>query len=158
MTTTTRTEVRPPANLKNSKLGNSPAINGRNYGYFHLNLRGRRLKTARARRHGDSPSLNLPFPRTCTPCRLRWSKSCGLAEDRIDTRRAGLILYMLQQASTNLNLTSGWEGQRKAVSPSRSQFREALRPPADPESTLSDLASPSGGGCRCRRSRGTGIG
>jgi len=39
---------------------NSPALRGRDYCYFHLNLRGRRLKAARARDLG--PRLGVPHP------------------------------------------------------------------------------------------------
>ncbi len=39
----------------------------------------------------------------------------ALAENRIDHKAAGLMLYTLQQASTNLNQTHRWKGQRDAV-------------------------------------------
>jgi hypothetical protein len=43
----------------------------------------------------------------------------ALADDRIHTKRAGLMLYTLQQAATNLTRTPGWEGEREAVESSR---------------------------------------
>ena len=98
----------------------SPALKGRNYCYFHLDLRGRRLKAARARRRGDNPALDLPFPEDMHAVQVSLAEIMwALAEDRIDTKRAGLLLYMLQQASTNLNHTPGWQGQREAVPATR---------------------------------------
>ena len=94
----------------------SPALNGRKYCYFHLNLRGRRLKSARARRRGDNPTLNLPFPEDMHAVQVSLAEILwALAEHRIDHKSAGLMLYTLQQASTNLNQTPRWQGQREAV-------------------------------------------
>src|SRR5450631_2100247 len=94
----------------------SPALKGRNYCYFHLNLRGRRLKSARARRRGDNPSLNLPFPEDMHAVQVSLAEILwALAERRIDHKDAGLMLYALQQASTNLNQTPRWHGEREAV-------------------------------------------
>jgi hypothetical protein len=39
----------------------------------------------------------------------------ALAEDRIDHKRAGLMLYALQQAAAVLNCTPEWEGSRPPV-------------------------------------------
>ena len=98
----------------------SPALNGRKYCYFHLNLRGRRLKSARARRRGDNPTLNLPFPEDMHAVQVSLAEILwALAEHRIDHKSAGLMLYTLQQASTNLNQTPRWQGQREAVPSSR---------------------------------------
>jgi hypothetical protein len=95
---------------------NSPALHGRNYCYFHLNLRGRRLKSARARRHGDKPALNLPFPEDMHAVQIGLAEVMwALAEDRIETKRAWAILNSLQQASNNLNQTARWQGEREAV-------------------------------------------
>jgi len=98
----------------------SPALNGRNYCYFHLNLRGRRLKSARARRRGDNSSLNLPFPEDMHAVQVSLAEIMwAIAEHRIDHKDAGLLLYSLQQASTNLNQTPRWQGQREAVPSNR---------------------------------------
>ncbi len=40
----------------------SPALRGRDYCYFHLKLRGRRLNMARARALAADHPLDLPFP------------------------------------------------------------------------------------------------
>jgi hypothetical protein len=98
----------------------SPALKGRNYCYFHLNLRGRRLKAARARRCGDNPPLNLPFPEDMHSVQLSLAEVMwAIAEDRIETKKAWALLNTLQQASTNLNQTPGWQGKREAVPSSR---------------------------------------
>jgi hypothetical protein len=95
---------------------NSPALHGRKFCYFHLNLRGRRLKAARARRRGDNPALNLPFPEDMHAVQVSLAEILwALAERRIDHKAAGLMLYTLQQASTNLNQTPRWHGEREAV-------------------------------------------
>jgi hypothetical protein len=108
---------------------NSPALDGRDYCYFHLNLRGRRLKAARARRRGDNPPLNLPFPEDMHAVQVSLAEILwALAEQRIDHKAAGLMLYSLQQASTNLNQTPRWQGERKAVENSR-----PLRALSDPD-------------------------
>ena len=99
---------------------NSAALKGRHYCYFHLNLRGRRLKAARARRRADNPPLNLPFPEDMHAVQVSLAEILwALAEQRIDHKTAGLMLYTLQQASTNLNQTPRWQGERKAVENSR---------------------------------------
>ncbi len=131
---------------------NSPALHGRNYCYFHLNLRGRRLKSARAQRRGDNPALNLPFPEDMHAVQVGLAEVMwALAEDRIETKRAWAILNSLQQASTNLNQTPRWQGEREAVGERRplralndpSFERRFGLPPnadldADPESAPSD--------------------
>ncbi len=133
----------------------SPALNGRKYCYFHLNLRGRRLKSARARRRGDNPTLNLPFPEDMHAVQVSLAEILwALAEHRIDHKSAGLMLYTLQQASTNLNQTPRWQGQREAVPSSRPlraltfpDFETRFALPdnvdldADPEASFPDLSS-----------------
>jgi hypothetical protein len=137
----------------------SPALHGRNYCYFHLNLRGRRLKTARARRRGDNPALNLPFPEDMHAVQVSLAEIMwAVAEDRIDTKRAWAILNSLQQASTNLNRTPGWQGRREAV-PATRPLRALTDPNferrhglprdidlnSDPDRPLSNLSSQAGG-------------
>jgi len=107
----------------------SPALRGRNYCYFHLNLRGRRLKMARARARGHHGNLNLPFPEDMHAVQVSLAEVLfALADDRIDPKRAGLMLYALQQASTNLHAALGWEGSREEVE--REQPLRALEFPA----------------------------
>ena len=94
----------------------SPALRGHNFCYFHLNLRGRRLKQARALARGETCRLQLPVPEDMHAVQVALSQVLdALADDRIDPKRAGLMLYALQQASTNLNATPGWKGRREQV-------------------------------------------
>ncbi len=98
----------------------SPALKDRDYCYFHLNLRGRRLKAARARRRGDNPPLNLPFPEDMHAVQVSLAEILwAVAEHRIDRKDAGIMLYTLQLASTNLNQTPRWQGERTAVENTR---------------------------------------
>ena len=95
---------------------NSPALRGRDYCYFHLNLRGRRLKAASTRALGPEQPINLPFPEDMHAVQVSLFEVLnGLANNRIDPKRAGLILYGLQQAATNLSHTPGWEGRCQPV-------------------------------------------
>jgi len=135
----------------------SPALHGRNYCSFHLNLRGRRLQTARARRRGHNPALNLPFPEDMHAVQVCLAEIMwALAEDRIDTKRAWAILNSLQQASSNLIRTPGWQGQREAVPATRPlraltdphfEQRYGLPPGTDlnaePEPAFSDVSRPA---------------
>ena len=41
----------------------------------------------------------------------------AIADDRIDNRRAGLLLYALQQAASGLRSTPEWKGQRPEIAP-----------------------------------------
>ncbi len=99
---------------------NSPALRDRDYCYFHLNLRGRRLKAASARALGPDQPINLPFPEDMHAVQLSLFEVLnGLANNRIDPKRAGLMLYALQQAATNLNHTPGWQGHCQPVEPNQ---------------------------------------
>ena len=96
---------------ENGTLCRSAAVSGRHYCYFHLRHRARRLVMARARARGQRWRLQLP------PLEDLPSVQVGLmqvldavANDSIDSRRAGLMLYGLQQAATNLRARAeDWE-------------------------------------------------
>src|ERR1019366_3786963 len=91
---------------------NSPALRGRNYCYFHINIRGRRLNMARARALGPDQPVNLPFPEDMHAVQVSLGEVINrLANNQIAPRQAGLVLYALQQAAINLNNTPGWEGR-----------------------------------------------
>ena len=99
---------------------NSPALKGRDYCYFHLNLRGRQLKSAQARRRGASPALYLPFPEDMHAVQIGLAELMwALAQDRIETKKAWALLSMLQQASSNLTRTPNWQGERPALAEHR---------------------------------------
>jgi hypothetical protein len=94
----------------------SPALHNQNFCYFHLNIRARRLQMARTRMRGESCRLQLPVLEDMHAVQIALTQVLdALADDRIDPKRAGLMLYALQQSATNLNSTPGWKGTREQV-------------------------------------------
>jgi hypothetical protein len=134
----------------------SPALRDRNYCYFHLNLRGRRLNMARARALGPEQPINLPFPEDMHAVQVSLGEVINrLANNQIDPKHAGLILYALQQAATNLNHTPEWQGRCQPVEPNEPMlalefpdFEEQYHVPkgidleADPETALQEVTPP----------------
>ena len=101
---------------ENGVYCDSPALRGRNYRYFHLNVRGRRLQAAKARRRGESGPIQLPVLDDMHAVQMALMEVLdALAQGRIDHNSAGLMLYALQTASANLNGTPGWKGCREPV-------------------------------------------
>ena len=133
----------------------SPALRGRDYCYFHLKLRGRRLNMARGRTLGPEQPIDLPFPEDMHAVQVSLGEVINrIANNQIDPKHAGLILYALQQAATNLNHTPGWHGRCQPVEPNEPllalefpDFEEQYHVPegidleADPETALQE-ASP----------------
>jgi hypothetical protein len=94
----------------------SPALHNQNFCYFHLDIRARRLQMARTRMRGESCRLQLPVLEDMHAVQIALTQVLdALADDRIDPKRAGLMLYALQQSATNLNSTPGWKGNREQV-------------------------------------------
>ena len=136
----------------------SPALSGRHYCYFHLNLHARHLKAAQARRRGASPALYLPFPEDMHAVQIGLAEIMwALADDRIETKKAWALLNTLQQASSNLTKTPNWQGQREAVPEHRPlraindpgfERRHGLPNDADLDAGCADdLGCPSPTGC-----------
>jgi hypothetical protein len=94
----------------NGEFCGSPALRGRNYCYFHLTNIGHRLRAGRnhARAQANSPEtavvpLELPPFEDAHSIQTALMKVVdALLHNRIDTKRAGLVLYALQTASSNL--------------------------------------------------------
>src|SRR5271165_1932750 len=81
----------------------SAAATGRDYCYFHLSIRGRRLKMARARARGERWSLELPPLEDLYSVQVALMQVLdALAHQQMDRHTGGLMLYGLQQAATNL--------------------------------------------------------
>ena len=94
----------------------SPALRGQNFCYFHLNVRARRMQAAQARRRGETCRIHLPVLEDMHAVQASLMQVLdALADDRIDHKRAGLMLYGLQLASTSLIGTPGWKGKREQV-------------------------------------------
>lgn len=96
---------------ENGTLCRSAALRGRDYCYFHLRLRGRRMAMAQARARGERWRLQLPALEDMHAVQAGLMQVLdALATDTIDTRRAGLMLYGLQQAACNVRAATGWMG------------------------------------------------
>jgi len=87
----------------------SGAVKGRAYCYFHLRTRARRLAMAQAQSQEKSWHPELPPLEDMHAVQVALMQVAeGLAQDAVDPRRAGLLLYALQQAASNLRETTGW--------------------------------------------------
>ena len=97
----------------------SPALLGHNFSYFHLNVRARRVQMARSA--GAAKAAASSFPCRQHACVLLSLQQVAeaLADDRIDSKRAGLLLYTLQQTATALNSTPEWKGERPQAGPAQ---------------------------------------
>jgi hypothetical protein len=88
---------------ENGFLCNSPALRDRDYCYFHLNIRGRGLNSARARRSREKLPLNLPFPEDMHAVQVSLHEvMLAVANRRIDLKEANTLLHGLHQASINI--------------------------------------------------------
>jgi hypothetical protein len=83
----------------------SPAVSDRDYCHFHLTIRGRRLKMARARARGERCCVELP------PLEDLYAVQLGiqhvldaLLSGQLDRHLGGVVLYGLQQAASNVRL------------------------------------------------------
>lgn len=94
----------------NGEFCRSPALRGRNYCYFHLTKIGRRMRAERnhARAQANAAEaavvpLELPLFEDAHSIQIALMQVVdALLHNRIDTKRAGLVLYALQTASSNL--------------------------------------------------------
>ncbi len=81
-----------------------PPLDGRHYCHFHLETLGRRMRLARARALREPYHLVLPILEDLNAVQVaRMQVMDALAAGLLDERRAGLLLYGLQQASIDLN-------------------------------------------------------
>src|SRR5271157_387598 len=87
----------------------SGAVKGRAYCYFHLRTRARRLAMAQAQSQEKPWRPELPPLEDMHAVQVALMQVAdGLAQNAVDPRRAGLLLYALQQAAANLRATTGW--------------------------------------------------
>src|SRR5208337_2198582 len=81
----------------------TPALHGRDYCHFHLRALGRRMRMARERARREPHRLVLPILEDMNAVHVALMQVLdAVAADQLDDKRAGLLLYGLQQASTNL--------------------------------------------------------
>ena len=87
----------------------SGAVKGRAYCYFHLRVRARRLAMAQAQSEEKPWHPKLPPLEDMHAVQVALMQVAdGLAEDAVDPRRAGLLLYALQQAASNIRGATAW--------------------------------------------------
>src|SRR5271165_3189513 len=80
-----------------------PPLHGREYCHFHLQALGRRMRMARERARREPHVLILPLLEDMNALQVaRMQVLDALAAGQLEERRAGLLLYGLQQASTDL--------------------------------------------------------
>lgn len=87
----------------NGLLCESPALRGRRYCHFHQEMRDRQRRRLRARK------ADAKFPvledANAVQCALMQTID-DISNNRIDTKKASLLLYALQTASLNLKRTN----------------------------------------------------
>jgi hypothetical protein len=94
----------------------SPALTDQRYCYFHLNARARRVQASCARLHNQPCRLQMPVLDNMHAVQAGLQQVVdALADNRIQNRRAALLLYALQQAATSLNSRPEWKGSRPEV-------------------------------------------
>ncbi len=92
----------------NGEFCGSPALRGRHHCYFHLTHIGRRLRAERAHAAAQSseantPLLELPPFEDANSIQIALMQVVdAILHNRLDNKRAGLVLYALQTASSNL--------------------------------------------------------
>ena len=107
----------------NGEFCGSPALRGRSYCYFHLTHIGRRLRAARSQARAQAQSaenavvpLDLPPFEDANSIQISLMQVVdALLHNRIDTKRAGLVLYALQTASSNLANGANFERRSGAA-------------------------------------------
>ena len=99
----------------NGEFCGSPALRGREYCYFHLTVLGRRLRTQKHIMKGECHYLQLPTLEDADSIQLAVMQVMdALLRDQIDTKIAGLLLYGLQIASSNLKQGAHFEQDKSA--------------------------------------------
>ena len=99
---------------ENGVFCGAAALRSRKYCYFHLRWRGRRLSMAQARSQNKPWNLDLPPLEDMQAVQASIMQVVeALAAGCLDTQRAGLILYGLQQAGTNIKSIQGWMGRSR---------------------------------------------
>jgi hypothetical protein len=88
----------------NGHFCGSPAMRGRNYCFFHIIDIGRRLRLQRYSDHGlQAPAIELPLLEDAASIQLALMQvTDALLKGTLDRKTAGLVLYSLQTASSNL--------------------------------------------------------
>jgi hypothetical protein len=87
----------------NGRFCGSPAMRGRHYCFFHLNLAGQRLRAQQFAARGQGHLPELPPLEDAASIQIALMQVTEwLLRGMIDHKTAGLVLYSLQTASCNL--------------------------------------------------------
>src|SRR5271165_4964315 len=114
------------------------ALSGRQYCYRHLRLRGQQMRMARAIAQRQPYQVVLPPLDDMQAVQAALAHvAAALSAGLLERHRAGLLLYTLQQASSNLRFLARAEAQARA----RSNVAECA-PPLSP--SVGDGVEPSG--------------
>jgi hypothetical protein len=98
----------------NGEFCGSPALRGRAHCYFHLTVLGRRLRTQKHIMQGENHYLQLPTLEDANSIQMALMQVMeALLRDQIDNKLAGLLLYGLQIASSNLQQGANFAQGRK---------------------------------------------
>jgi hypothetical protein len=110
----------------NGEFCGSPALRGREYCYFHLTVLGRRLRTQKHIMKGENHYLQLPTLEDANSIQMALMQVMeALLRDQIDTKVAGLLLYGLQIASSNLQHGANFaQGKSATVAGSYDNFEQ----------------------------------
>jgi hypothetical protein len=101
----------------------SPALRGRRYCYFHLTQIGRRLRAERVHAKAMANSvdasvvpLELPAFEDANSIQIALMQVVdAILQNRLDPKRAGLVLYALQTASSNLGNGAAFQPTASAL-------------------------------------------
>ena len=118
-----------------------PAVSGRPYCYCHLRLRGQQMRMARALAQRQSYYLVLPPLEDLHAVQAALTHvTAALTAGLLEQRRAGLLLYALQQASSNLRFLARTQTQAEAQpqADSHSQSQSNVAPEAGQPAAASE--------------------
>lgn len=98
---------------QNGTFCQSPPVRGRGYCYAHLQRIGRRMQMAQAVARAQRWQLDLPMPEDLHSVQTALAQVMdAIAADRIDPRRAQLLISVLRLASSNLKSNIPWDQPR----------------------------------------------
>jgi len=87
------------------------ALRGRNYCYFHARIRARRLALAQTQARGKRWRLKLPPLEDMHAVQSSLMQVLdAIAAGAVEERQGTLLLYGLQQASSNIKASTAWIG------------------------------------------------
>ena len=110
----------------NGEFCGSPALRGRDYCYFHLTVLGRRLRMQKHIMKGENHHVQLPTLEDGDSIQMALMQVMeALLRDQIDNKLAGLLLYGLQIASSNLQQGANFaQGKSATVAGSYDHFEQ----------------------------------